>query len=260
MAQYDFLIHCFVAGILASLACGLGALPLLFPQFDVQRHMGLGYGLAGGLMFSASVYNLLLPGLTLDEHVPGLRQVVLVLFGLLVGASFLSGMDRFLTRDRLENSLLGRLGNRRELLIFLAMSFHSIPEGVAVGVGYASAQYLPAAEGLGDYIALAIGIHNIPEGLAVAIPLRAGGASIFKCFVAAFLTSLPQPIAAVPAALLVWLFEPLMIPLLGVAAGAMIFLVVRELIPDALETRSPTQTAWAFIAGFSFMILIQAAL
>ncbi|MBT3602148.1 MAG: hypothetical protein HN521_03695, partial [Candidatus Latescibacteria bacterium] len=112
MAQYDFLIHCFVAGILASLACGLGALPLLFPQFDVQRHMGLGYGLAGGLMFSASVYNLLLPGLTLDEHVPGLRQVVLVLFGLLVGASFLSGMDRFLTRDRLENSLLGRLGNR----------------------------------------------------------------------------------------------------------------------------------------------------
>lgn len=260
VAQYDFLIHCFVAGILASLACGVGALPLLFPQLDVQRRMGLGYGLAGGLMFSASVYNLLLPGLTLDEHVPGLRQVVLVLSGLLIGAFFLSIMDRFLTRERLENSFFGRLGSRRELLIFLAMSFHSIPEGVAVGVGYASAQYLPGAEGLGNYIALAIGIHNIPEGLAVAIPLRAGGASIFKCFVAAFLTSLPQPIAAVPAALLVWLFEPLMIPLLGVAAGAMIFLVVREMIPDALETRSPTQTAWSFIAGFSFMILIQAAL
>ncbi len=67
-------------------------------------------------------------------------------------------------------------------------------------------------------------------------------------------------VLAVPAALLVWLFEPLMIPLLGVAAGAMIFLVIREMIPDALETRSRTQTAWSFIAGFSLMILIQAAL
>jgi ZIP family zinc transporter len=147
---------------------------LLFPQLDVQRRMGLGYGLAGGLMFSASVYNLLLPGLTLDSHTPGLRQVLLILSGLLVGAFFLSSMDDFLTSERLGNSFLG---TRRELLIFLAMSFHSIPEGVAVGVGYASAQYLPEAEGLGSYIALAIGIHNIPEGLAVAIPLRAGGAS-----------------------------------------------------------------------------------
>jgi zinc transporter, ZIP family len=260
VAQYDFLINCFVAGILASFACGLGALPLLFPQLDVQRRMGLGYGLAAGLMFSASVYNLLLPGLTLHSHVPGIRQVLLVLSGLLVGALMLSTMDRFLTPERLENSFFGRLGTRREVLIFLAMAFHSIPEGVAVGVGYASAQYLPEAEGLGNYIALAIGIHNIPEGLAVAIPLRAGGASIWKCFWAAFLTSLPQPIAAVPAALLVWFFEPLMIPLLGLAAGAMIFLVIREMIPDALETRSPSQTAWSFIAGFSTMILIQAAL
>lgn len=260
MAQYDFLVSSFVAGILASVACGLGALPLLIERLDVQKRMGLGYGLAGGLMFSASVYNLLLPGLTLDEHVPGLRQVLLILSGLLVGAFFLSLMDRYLTPEHLENSFLGRLGSRRELLIFVAMSFHSIPEGVAVGVGYASAQYLPEAESLGTYIALAIGIHNIPEGLAVAIPMRAGGASIFKCFMAAFLTSLPQPLAAVPAALLVWFFEPLMIPLLGVAAGAMIFLVVREMIPDALETRSPVQTAWSFIAGFSVMILIQAAL
>lgn len=260
MTQYEFLFDSFIAGILASLACGVGSLPLLFPQLDVQRRMGLGYGLAGGLMFSASVYNLLLPGLTLESHHPGVRQVVLILVGLLIGAFILSLMDKFLTPERLGNSFFRRLGSRRELLIFLAMSLHSIPEGVAVGVGYASAQHLPEAEGLGNYIALAIGIHNIPEGLAVAIPLRAGGASIFKCFVAAFLTSLPQPIAAVPAALLVWFFEPLMIPLLGVAAGAMIFLVIREMIPDALETRSPIQTAWSFIAGFALMILIQAAL
>ena len=103
-------------------------------------------------------------------------------------------------------------------------------------------------------------IINIPEGLAVSIPMRAGGASILKCFIAAFLTSLPQPITAVPAALLVWFFEPLMVPLLGFAAGAMIFLVILELIPDALEDRRPTEIAWSFLLGFCLMILVQVVL
>lgn len=258
--QYDFLIHSFIAGILASLACGLGALPLAFPKLDVQKRMGLGYGLAGGLMFSASVYNLLLPGLTLGTHSAGLKQVLLVLSGLMLGAGFLWLVDRHLTPENFERSFLSKMGTRRELLIFLAMAFHSVPEGVAVGVGYASEQHVSGVENLGSYIALAIGIHNIPEGLAVAIPLRAGGASILKCFIAAFLTSLPQPIAAVPAALLVWVFEPLMVPLLGFAAGAMIFLVIREMIPDALEDRSAVEIAWSFIIGFSLMILVQVAL
>ncbi len=140
------------------------------------------------------------------------------------------------------------------------MSFHSMPEGVAVGVGYASAQHVPDIEHLGTYIALAIAIHNVPEGLAVSIPMRAGGASIRRCFTAAFLTSLPQPLAAVPAALLVWFFEPLMVPLLGFAAGAMIFLVLLELIPDALQDRRPVEIVWAFTIGFSLMLLVQVAL
>ncbi|MDA1016765.1 MAG: ZIP family metal transporter, partial [Planctomycetota bacterium] len=108
-------------------------------------------------------------------------------------------------------------------------------------------------------IAIAIAIHNIPEGLAVALPLRAEGASIWKCFALATLTSLPQPIAAVPAALLVWVFEPLMLPLLGFAAGAMMYLVVMEMIPDALRTESPNPIAWAFMTGFGLMALMQVA-
>ena len=115
-------------------------------------------------------------------------------------------------------------------------------------------------EDLGATIALAIAIHNIPEGLAVAIPLRAKGASLFRCFSMAFLTSLPQPIAAVPAAALVWFFEPLMVPFLGFAAGAMIFLVVLELLPDALQRRTPLETAWSFVVGFCLMILVQVIL
>lgn len=211
-------------------------------------------------MVSASVYNLLLPGLTLGQHSASPRQVILILAGILLGAAFLWMVNRSLSQNHLEGSFFHFLGGRREILIFVAMSFHSIPEGVAVGVGYASAHYVPNAEHLGNYIALAIAIHNIPEGLAVSIPMRANGASIPKCFTAAFLTSLPQPLAAVPAAFLVWFFEPLMVPLLGFAAGAMMFLVVLEMIPDALEDRRPVEVAWAFILGFCLMILVQVVL
>lgn len=84
--------------------------------------------------------------------------------------------------------------------------------------------------------------------------------SAARCFWYAFLSSLPQPIAAVPAVLAVWFFEPLLLPMLGFAAGAMIFLVVVELIPDALEHRRPEDIAWAFMIGFALMVLVQVAL
>ena len=131
---------------------------------------------------------------------------------------------------------------------------------MAQDVGYGAEGRDAALGGLGLYIAVAIAIHNIPEGLAVALPMRARGASINRCFWMAFLTSLPQPIAAVPASLMVWFFQPLMLPMLGFAAGAMMYLVVVELIPDALGTRSPDQTAWAFMLGFGLMVLEQVAL
>lgn len=150
--------------------------------------------------------------------------------------------------------------SRHELLIFIAMTIHSIPEGLAVGVGYASTTHVATAAGIGNYIALAIAIHNIPEGLAVAIPLRSKGASIWRCFWMAVLTSLPQPIAAIPASLAVWLFKPLMIPSFGFAAGAMIYLVILELIPDALEDQTETGIAWSFTLGFCLMILVQVML
>ena len=149
-------------------------------------------------------------------------------------------------------------GGRTGVLIFLAMTVHSIPEGVAVGVGYAAEKI--GAHGLGSYIALAIAIHNIPEGLAVAIPMRSAGVSIHRCFWAAVLSSLPQPIAAIPALMAAWFFTPLMPVLMGFAAGAMIFLVVMELIPDALETTRPIRIAWAFIVGFCIMLLVQVIL
>lgn len=261
MEQYQFVIESVVAGLLASLACGLGAFPLLLRRIKIETRIGLGYGFAGGLMFAASVYNLLLPALTIgSENASRLWPVLQTLGGMFLGCGFLWGVERLLTADRLKSKWLRPLGGRIETLIFIAMAFHSIPEGVAVGVGFGSEDHLESMPDLGLYIAIAIAIHNIPEGLAVALPLRARGASISKCFWLAFLTSLPQPIAAVPASLLVWLFEPLMLPFLGFAAGAMMYLVIVELIPDALKSHSRSQIAWAFMIGFGLMALVQVAL
>jgi ZIP family zinc transporter len=256
--QYEMLVKAVVAGLLASLACGLGALPLMLRGIDPEKHTGLGYAFAGGLMFSASVYNLILPGLTLGNHEISLRGVVPVLSGILLGCGFLWLADTWMSPERFQHARWSGWGGRTGMLIFLAMSVHSIPEGVAVGVGYASEQVY--SSNLGSYIALAIALHNIPEGLAVAIPLRAGGASIPRCFIAAFLTSLPQPIAAVPACILSWVFTPLMPIFMGFAAGAMMYLVLLEIIPQALSREQPTPMAWTFMFGFCGMLLIQVLL
>jgi ZIP family zinc transporter len=261
MEQYSFVIASFVAGLFASVACGLGALPLAIRSLRIQERIGLGYSFAGGLMMAASVYNLLMPALTIgSDEATKLWPVVHTLVGLFTGCAALWLLQRYLTPKRLKSHWFRGIGGRVETLVFLAMAVHSIPEGIAVGVGYGAEETMPEASGLGLYIAVAIAIHNIPEGLAVALPMRASGASIAKCFFVAFLTSLPQPLAAVPASLMVWLFQPLMLPMLGFAAGAMMYLVVVELIPDALETRSPAQTAWSFMLGFGLMLLVQVAL
>lgn len=254
----DVIVKSLVAGILASFACGMGALPLLFRRLDPERHTGMGYGIAGGLMFAASVYNLILPGLNMPSYSMSMLRVMPVILGILSGAAFLWGTDHYLSESRFEQMGWSRWGGRTGILIFIAMSVHSIPEGVAVGVGFTSEALYQ--DQLGTYIALAIAIHNIPEGLAVAIPLRASGASINRCFWAAFLTSLPQPIAAVPASVAAWLLQPLMPVLMGFAAGAMIFLVLLELIPEALNSETPVRIAWAFTFGFCGMILIQVLL
>ncbi len=254
----QFITDSLIAGILASFACGLGALPLAIKGIDFQKHTGIAYAAAGGLMFAASVYNLILPGLTLSSTTIRLTDALPVIVGVILGAGFLSLADRYLSPERLERASWKRFGNKAQLLIFIAMAVHSIPEGVAVGVGYSSEAVY--SNNLGHYIALAIALHNIPEGFAVAVPMRAAGASINRCFWAAFLTSLPQPIAAVPAAYVSWLFQPIMPVLMGFAAGAMIFLVLLELIPEALHTSAPIKVAWAFTLGFCAMILVQVLL
>src|SRR3989338_2836474 len=112
----------------------------------------------------------------------------------------------------------------------------------------------------GLIMAIAIGVHNIPEGIAVSLPLKMDGVKTSKCAVISILTSIPQPIMAVPSALLAWFFAPLLPIGLGFAGGAIIYLTISELIPDALEDGGKSLTAWGEMVGLSGMLLITTVL
>ena len=140
--ESSILLQAPTAGILASIACGFGALPLSIKKIDFDKNIGLGFAFVGGLMISASVYNLIIPAVTFGLSQSRSKAVFLIITGILLGSLFIWLIEKYLTEDRLERRFIKKIGTRTEILLFIAMSFHSIPEGVAVGVGYASALVL----------------------------------------------------------------------------------------------------------------------
>lgn len=238
----------FWVALLTDLATGLGALPFAFTRKISDRWQGVAYAVAGGMMVSAAVFSLAEQGMRRGHA----WELVL---GLLGGAAFYWVTAKQMARHNWTIENLSATDSRQSVLMLVTMFVHSIPEGIAIGVGYATGELK-----FGLLLAVAIGLHNIPEGIAVSLPLKAKGVSTWKCAWYAILTSVPQPVAAVPAFLLVTVFQPLLPAGLGFAGGAMIFLVVTELIPESL-TRSPrAEVAWGFMAGLSLMLLLTAGL
>jgi ZIP family zinc transporter len=238
----------FAVALMTALATGLGALPVLFFRSPETRWRGIAAATASGMMLSASVFALA------DEALQR-GAAIDVIAGMLAGAWFFARSAK-LVHDRgwrLEG--LSQASSRQAILLLLTLFIHSIPEGAAIGVGYATGEIK-----FGWLLALAIAVHNIPEGTAVSLPLRANGASIARCAFYAIVTSLPQPIVAVPAFVLVSIFQPLLAASLGFAGGAMIFLVVSELIPESLATCTPTEAAWGVTVGLVGMLGFIAAI
>lgn len=242
------LTQAFVAAFLTMLATGLGALPVLFTRHLPKALLGGGYALAGGMMLSVSFFDLVLPGLNLGAT----WQLAA---GFLSGSLFFWLGERFVEKRDWHLGELRGAGARRAVLILATMFVHSFPEGVAIGVGYGSGEVE-----LGLFIAVAIAIHNVPEGLAISLPLAAEGVGFWRCFGWSVLSSLPQPLAAVPAVLAIVVSQQLLPAGLGFAAGAMCYLVLAELIPESLEKAGKNVTAWGFVFGFVAMMLAQYAL
>ena len=238
----------FWVALMTDLATGLGALPFAFVRKLSLPWQGMMTSAAAGMMLSASVF-------TLTGEAMKSGALWQVLAGLLAGAAFFSWTARLVHGNQWTIGTLSADESRQGILVLVAMFIHSIPEGIAVGVGYATGEL-----NFGLLLATAIAVHNIPEGVAVAMPLRARGISVTKCAGYAILTSAPQPIAAVPAFLLVSVFKPLLPLGLGFAGGAMIFLVAFELLPESLERCTREQTAWSMMLGLIGMLWITSAL
>jgi zinc transporter, ZIP family len=230
-----------------ALATGLGAIPVFLLGSRARDLTPLLLGLAAGVMTVAAIAGLLVPAG--DEGSPGT-----VLAGLAVGIAFLVGVG---ARLRPDAGFMGRSGPgaRTSALVFLVLFVHSLPEGLAVGTAFASDR-----EGLSLFVILAIAIQNVPEGTSVAIPMQEAGFGRARQFWAAVATSAPQPIGALIAYLAVEEIGGLLPFSFAFAAGAMLALVLLELVPRAFVPPHRAGAAIGFGAGAASMLALSALL
>ena len=229
---------------LTAVATGLGALPFLFVKNIPERLLGLANAVAAGLMLAAS-FQLINEGLNY-----GLWRTVA---GVLLGLVFIVLSHAFLERfDHLSVGALEGADAMKMIMIVGVMTVHSFAEGVGVGVSYGD------GIAFGLFITLAIAVHNIPEGLAISLVLVPKGVPVWRAALWSIVSSLPQPLMAVPAFLFVQIFEPLLPLGLGLAAGAMIWMAQSELVPEALENAPHQQVAVALTLAVVAMVSFQA--
>ena len=222
-------------------------------------------GFAAGIMIAASFWSLLAPAIAMTEAA-GKTPWIPAVIGFLAGGAFLYGVDKVLPHLHLgfpmEEAEGIKTGWHRSVLLVLAITLHNIPEGLAVGVAFgAVAAGVPEASmGAAVALALGIGIQNFPEGLAVSAPLRREGWSRRKSFMYGQASGVVEPIAGVIGAAAVLWMHPLLPYALSFAAGAMIFVVVEELIPESqLEKNTDLATISAMV-GFALMMTLDVAL
>ena len=223
-------------------------------------------GFAAGVMIAASFWSLLAPAIEMAEETSSLPAFIPVVVGFLAGGFFLKLIDRVLPHLHMgfptEEAEGVHTAWRRSILLILAITLHNFPEGLAVGVAFGAIAFdLPSASLAGAMaLALGIGIQNFPEGAAVSVPLRREGLSRFRCFWYGQLSGVVEPIAGVLGATLVVYMRPILPYALAFAAGAMIYVVVEELVPESqLEKHSDVATIGAML-GFAVMMTLDVAL
>jgi ZIP family zinc transporter len=264
--QFDPVTQALIATLFTWGVTAAGAALVFFTSAVNRKVMDSMLGFAAGVMIAASYWSLLAPGIEMAEnlgHVPWLTAVV----GFMGGGIFMRLTDRFLPHMHpgLDSGKQEGLKTswQRSTLLVLAITLHNIPEGLAVGVAFgAVAAGLPSAT-IGGAIALAIGIglQNFPEGTAVSLPLRREGISKGKSFFLGQASGVVEPIAGVIGALFVMKMQHLLPYALCFAAGAMIFVVVEELIPESQRNEENIDlVTMATMIGFSVMMVLDVAL
>jgi len=234
--------HVFYYGWLTAITTGLGAIPLAFAPNLASYWVGLSNAVAAGMMIAAS-YSLLYEGWTFDDpnDVSPIPVYIRTIAGAFVGLIFINATERLLA-DYEDLSVGGLAGAdaKRALLIFFVMTLHSFSEGVGIGVSFGGVH----GSELGVFISASLAVHNIPEGLAMSVTLMPRGTSLATAIVFAILTSLPQPLMAVPAYEFVYHFIPILPAGLGFAGGAMAWVALFELLREAVDDSGLITTAF----------------
>ncbi len=258
------ILQALIAGLFTWGVTALGAVAVFTAKKFDQRLLDTMLGFAGGVMVAASFWSLLAPAIEMSRNHP-VGPWFPPAVGFLLGAGFLRLIDKVLPHLHIgyprEEAEGIKTSWQRSTLLVLAITLHNIPEGLAVGVAFGSVSAgLPEATLAGAIaLAIGIGIQNFPEGFAVAIALRREGLSQLKSFWYGQLSGIVEPISAVVGAGAVLLAKPLLPYALAFSAGAMIFVVVEEVIPESQRNRHTELSTGGFILGFLIMMILDVA-
>jgi len=235
----------FVASLVVGLATGVGALPILFIKKVSDKLLDVMLGFSAGVMLAATSFSLIIPAIDLGG-------AWITAFGIILGAVVLHLVDRFIPHF---HPALGAEGPPSRLsrvwLLTLAITIHNFPEGLAVGVSFGSGDVAA-----GFVVAMAIGLQNMPEGLAVALPLLREGYSRRRSLWYGTLTGLVEPVGGLLGVALVSIFHPILPWALAFAAGAMLFVVSDEMIPESHRKGFEREATFGLIVGFVVMMLL----
>jgi len=242
----------------------LGAAMVFFFKSIKRKVLDTMLGFAAGVMIAASFWSLLAPAIEMSEAAGNIKWLP-PLIGFLAGGIFLKLTDTLLPHLHIgmpEKAEGIKTGWRRSILLVTAITLHNIPEGLAVGVAFGAAASGLSSATVAGAVALAIGmgIQNFPEGSAVSIPLRREGLSRTKSFWYGQASGMVEPIAGIIGAAAVMIMQPLLPYALSFAAGAMIYVVVEELIPEAQSSGSSDNATMGTLFGFAIMMLLDVAL
>ncbi len=243
----------FLASVLAGLATGLGALPALFFKDISDRLFNGMLGLAAGVMLAATAFALVVPGTEFGNELSPGNGIWMVAIGMIVGAVFLHFADEKLPHLHFDSLSEDIAETMQKLSLFIiAITIHNFPEGMSVGVSFGSGDI-----NNGIVLATAIGLQNIPEGLAVALPLVGLGYNKWKAVGIATLTGLVEPVGGLLGITMVTTFSSILPVAMGFAAGAMLFVISEEIIPETHNKGRSRIATFMLMIGFIIMMAME---
>ena len=247
-----FILYAFLAGLGTWFITALGSSLVFFIKSENKKILSLVMGLGAGIMIAASFFSLILP--SLEQLESSGRSNIEAILGFFFGGIFLFIFDLFLGKIEKKK----KISDKSNKLLFLAITLHNIPEGLAIGVAFGLALGSNSEASLINafLLALGIGLQNFPEGLAISLPLKQNGMSKKKAFMYGQLSAIVEPISAILGVILIYFVEMILPFVLCFASGAMLYVVVEELIPNGKLSKDDKMCTLGIIFGYVIMMFL----